>query len=388
MAAHDDDDDLVLGPAKEVLDEREKVEPQQEQEQEQQVETPQPVPPRRQALHSLDVPQLIALFQASADSGSWNEEARAEILELILEKGGPGAVRRALGRQLATGDDRRARPPGAGGPPGGERGAGEGAGRGAEARAGAATPPLARWCWQGPRLATRPEERREQFVGQLVALVRRCAPLLRLTGVAAGVELGDGRRRRLMLAAPTGLTEDALARLLREWVDETHGSWVAGVHGVQVTGQLLLAPTTAEQGEAADVRDGDGRGAASDARGAVGDAQGAATGHGWLPAEPPDPLEPGPDAPLLRLADLRGHGHLDVELVLQGQTLLAGRSRATRPLLLELVRRVGQGLPLLYREGELPPSDIIEAGPSCHHDSHHDMHELEVETSSSGRSPP
>ncbi|MDY0061599.1 MAG: hypothetical protein RBU45_17440 [Myxococcota bacterium] len=97
------DDDLLLGPAKEVLDDQEKIEeaPQLDQEQEQQ---PLQEPPRRKTLRSLGVPQLIALYQTAAAAGGGNDDVLDEILELILEKGGPGAVRRALGRVQVFGD--------------------------------------------------------------------------------------------------------------------------------------------------------------------------------------------------------------------------------------------------------------------------------------------
>ena len=99
------DGEVVIGPAKEVLDEKAKEEPQREQ-------APRPglaparAGQRSRFLHSLNVSQLISLYNDDAACGTWNEEARCEILEIILEKGGPGAVRRALGRELATGDDR------------------------------------------------------------------------------------------------------------------------------------------------------------------------------------------------------------------------------------------------------------------------------------------
>lgn len=310
MTDLDREDDVLIGPAKDVLDEKDKVEPQrEEQEPETQQVEPQ-VTPRRRVLRSLDVPQLIALFQASEDSGSWNEEARLELLELIREKGGPGAVRRALGRLLATGDGRVAPPRAAAGsdPPAGQGGA-----------SGAAPRPCTRWCWQGPRLRLNPGEQRIQFAEVLGALARRGQPLLRLTAAAVGVELGDGRRRRLSLHEPEGLSESALIGLLRAWSDGSRSSWVAAVHGIQAVGQVLV-PDTGEPGE-----------------GLVA---------GWVPGvAPSDAHAPGGTAVLLRLADLFGQGRLDIELVLQGEPLCAGpAAERNAGRLAELAARLGQGL--------------------------------------------
>ncbi len=97
-----DDDGVVLGPPKEVLNDAEKVQVQPEQRPE--TPTVQPVSPRRRFLSGLSVSQLISLYNDDAATSGWNEETRAEILELILEKGGPGAVRRALGRAMAVAD--------------------------------------------------------------------------------------------------------------------------------------------------------------------------------------------------------------------------------------------------------------------------------------------
>ncbi len=123
------EEEVVLGPAKEVLDEREKVEvPEREREQE--VRAQRASPARRvRALRSLSVPQLISLYNDDSAANAFNEEARQQILEVIMEKGGPGAVRRALGRLMAMADGHTGPPderPGSGepdegaAPPGGD----------------------------------------------------------------------------------------------------------------------------------------------------------------------------------------------------------------------------------------------------------------------------
>lgn len=120
------EEEVVLGPAKEVLDDQEKVQvPEREQ---QQAPAQRASPARRiRFLRSLNVAQLISLYNEDAAGAPVNEAARQEILELILEKGGPGAVRRALGRLMAMADGHAGRPAGAADSGAGATGEGGGA---------------------------------------------------------------------------------------------------------------------------------------------------------------------------------------------------------------------------------------------------------------------
>jgi hypothetical protein len=199
--------------------------------------------------------------------------------------------------------------------------------------------------WQLVRLSHGPRELGKQFVRELAELLQRVRPTLRFPRAWVGVELADGRRRRLPLQAPEGLGADALPRLLQEWSDGTSGAWVGHIHGIQAEGQLLaLAP-----------RDPD-----------------SPACLGWVPERTIDPLAAGrtgepsmaksaqAEAILVRLADLEGNGHLHLELRLQGESLLTGRSGIwNRPRLARLLDRLGQGHDLLLFSGTLlapPPS--------------------------------
>ena len=67
-------------------------------------------PTRKRNLNRFSVEKLISLFQSREAAGAWNEDMRAEILRLIMEKGGMGAVRRALGREMLGAVDGAQRP--------------------------------------------------------------------------------------------------------------------------------------------------------------------------------------------------------------------------------------------------------------------------------------
>ncbi len=280
------EEDVVLGPAKEVRDDQEKVEVREREPEPERQE--QVVSPRRRFLASLSVERLISLFNDESASPPWNEEVRAEILEFILEKGGPGAVRKALGRSMAVGDRHgiRTRATPGGEEPGGGRAAEPGPGevflaalaramwqrdlapgetepwvadlaivceRGAvpltqylDAAAAALGVEPGPWtdavCWfQGPRLPLAP-------MASLSAMARDLSGILAaLAGRGGGwslsvrVELGDGSR--VILEPEDGL---GLETWLTRWVGDGPGRWVARVLDGRIRGPLPWVTLGAE----------------------------------------------------------------------------------------------------------------------------------------------
>ncbi len=104
------DEPVQIENTKVMLDERERVsKPKRTTHQPKQAQAQRAVPSWRRWMLSLDLDELITLFQDPTGTGAWNEELRGEILELIRSKGGDQAVRRAIGLHFdrpAARDDR------------------------------------------------------------------------------------------------------------------------------------------------------------------------------------------------------------------------------------------------------------------------------------------
>lgn len=105
------DEPVQIENTKVMLNERERVQkPKRTREKPRQQPGRQAAPSWRRWMLSLDVDELITLFADPTGTGVWNDELRAEILELIRAKGGDQAVRRAIGLHFDRPASRDERP--------------------------------------------------------------------------------------------------------------------------------------------------------------------------------------------------------------------------------------------------------------------------------------
>jgi hypothetical protein len=104
------DEPIQIENTKLMLDERERIAKPKKLQEPKPQQAQRAVPSWRRWMLSLDLDELLILFQDPTGQGTWNDELRAELLELIRQKGGDQAVRRAIGLHFDRPSSRAERP--------------------------------------------------------------------------------------------------------------------------------------------------------------------------------------------------------------------------------------------------------------------------------------
>ena len=272
-----------------MLDERERVEQPELEALGLEPSHPPAASAYSQWLESLSVDELLQVFSDPHTGGSWNEDLRAEMLELIRQKGGESAVRRALGMHMDRPDARAARPEPTIDPdpwqgseaarPGVLRALGS-VGRAwveaalahwwAELPPAAGEPPVdlcaaLREAWPelvpalpppgapgatidmvGPRMPLAPEQRRLRLIEAAGAIIGAGSPMVPVVTLFGRAELSDGGVAPLLATSEGGLTADSPGQALDAVA--SLGCWVGGLSRLSLMTRPLIAQPGEEDG--------------------------------------------------------------------------------------------------------------------------------------------